>query len=87
LNLVEGKVMLILVFDAEGIILHSWVLPGQIAGGQYYVRVLRRDFRNAIGKKRPNFSGERKWFLLQENSRPRTAKVAMYALTEIDGTH
>jgi hypothetical protein len=85
MNLVAGKVMLILFFDVKGIILQHRVTPGQTVSGQYYVTVLRKDFRNAIGKKRPDFAGK-KWFLLQDNARPHTAKVTMDALTEIGGT-
>jgi hypothetical protein len=54
-NLVAGKVMLILFFDAKGIIVQHRVTPGQTASGQCYVTVLRRDFRNVIKKKSPNF--------------------------------
>jgi transposase len=42
------------------------------------------DFRNAAGKM-PDFS-RKKWFLLQDNARPHTAKAVMDALTEIGGT-
>jgi hypothetical protein len=51
-----GKVMLILFFDAKGIILQHWVPPGQTVSGQCYATVLRRDFRNAIRKERRDFS-------------------------------
>jgi histone-lysine N-methyltransferase SETMAR len=75
--------MFILFFDAKGIILQHWVPPGQTVSGQYYATVLRRDFRNMIRKGR---TFPEKWFLLQDNARPHTAKVAMDALTEIGGT-
>jgi histone-lysine N-methyltransferase SETMAR len=59
-------------------------LQGKLLVGNY-TTVLRRNFRNAIRKERPDFSGK-KWFLLQDNARPHTAKVAMDALTKIGGT-
>jgi histone-lysine N-methyltransferase SETMAR len=85
MNPSADKIMLILFFDAKGIILQHWVPPGQTVSGQYYATILRTDFINALRKKRPDFSGK-KWFLLQDNARPHTAKVAMDALIEIGGT-
>jgi histone-lysine N-methyltransferase SETMAR len=85
MNLTAGKVMLILFFNAKGLILQHLVPPGQTVSGQYYAIVLRRDFRNAVRKKRPDFS-RKKLFLLQDNARPLMAKVAMDVLTEIGET-
>jgi hypothetical protein len=52
MNPFGGKVMLIL-FNTRWIILQHWVPPGQTFSGEYYTTVLRRDFRNAVRKKRP----------------------------------
>jgi hypothetical protein len=59
MNLAGGKVMLILFFDTKEIILHQWLPPRQTLSGQYYATVLGgRGSRNAIWKKRPDFSGK-----------------------------
>lgn len=73
------------LFDAKGIILQHWVFPQQIISGEYYATVLKWDFRNAIRKKRRDFLGK-KWFLIQDNARPHTAKEAMNELTKVSGT-
>jgi len=77
-SLLVGKVMLLLFFDAHGMILQNWVPRGQTVNSDYYANVLKTHLCGAMRKKRPD--------LLQDNARPHTAAVALAALTEIDGT-
>jgi histone-lysine N-methyltransferase SETMAR len=84
-SLSTGKVMLLLFFDAHGMILQHWVPRGQTVNGAYYANVLRTDLRGAMRKKRPDLL-KNQWFLLQDNARPHIAAVALAALNEIGGT-
>ena len=85
LSLSAGKVMLLLLFDAHGMILQHWVLRGQTVNGYYYADVLKTHLCGAMREKRPNLL-KKQWFLLQDNDRPHIAAVALAALTEICGT-
>jgi len=84
-SLSEGKVTLLLFFDAHWMILQHWVPRGQTVNGDYYVNVLKTHLRGATRKKRPDLL-KKKWFLLLDNARPHIAAVALEALTEIGGS-
>jgi len=53
--------------------------------GDYYAYVLKTHLRRAMWKKRPDLL-KKKWFLLQNNTRPHIAAVALAALAEFGGT-
>jgi histone-lysine N-methyltransferase SETMAR len=78
-SLSAGKVMLLLFFDAHGLILQQWVPRGQTVNGYYYANVVRTHVRGAMRKKRPSLL-KKKWFLPQDNARPHIATVALAAL-------
>jgi len=77
--------MLLLFFDAYGMILKHWVPCGQTVNGDYYANVLNTHLRGAMRKKRPNLL-KKQWFLVKDNARPHIAAVPLAALTEIGGT-
>jgi len=77
--------MLLLFFDAHGMILQHLVPRGQTVNGDYYVNVLETYLRGAMRKKRPDLL-KKQCFLLEDNARPHTAAVALAAVTKISGT-
>ena len=78
ISLSVGKVMLLLFFDAHGMIL-------QTVNGDYYANFLKTNLRGAMRKKRPDLL-KKQWFLLQDNARPHIAAVALVVLTNWDST-
>ena len=76
--------MLLLFFDAHGIILQHWAPHGQKVKGNYYANILKSHLRGAMRKKRRDFLNEKGLF--QDNAQPHIAAVALTALTEIGGT-
>ena len=77
--------MLLLFFDASGMILQHWVPRGQTVNGDHYANVLKTHLCGAMKKKRPELL-KKQWFLLQDNAWPHIAAVALVALAEIGGT-
>ena len=53
-SLSAGKVMLLLFFDAHGMILQRWVPRGQTVNGDYFANVLKTHLRGAMRQKRPD---------------------------------
>jgi len=84
-SLSADEVMLLLFFDAHGMTLQHWLPRGQTVKGDYYANVLKTHLCGAMRKKRLDLL-KKQWFLLQDNTWPRIAAVALAALTEIGGT-
>ena len=50
--------MILLFFDAHGMILQHWVLREQTVNGDYYSNVLKTHLRGAMRKKKTGFAQE-----------------------------
>ena len=79
--------MLLLLFDAHGMILQHWVPRGQTLNGDYYTIVLKTHLHGAMRekKKRPDLL-KKQWLSLQDDARPHIVAVILAALTETGGT-
>lgn len=71
----EKKLMLIVFFDARGLIYQHWVPRGQTINSSYYVEVIRRFLRH-LGIKRPDYK-TCDWFFHQDNARPHVSRETM----------
>jgi len=66
------KTMIIIFFDARGIIHHEFVLQGQMVNQEVYISVLRH-MHEALRRHRPDLWASGQWTLLHNNARPHTA--------------
>ena len=74
------KAMLIVFFDAKGIVHHEYVHPGQTVTGKFYVQVLQRP--NArVNRVRPEIKNS--WRLHHDNAPAHTAAVTAAILTKL----
>jgi len=72
--------MLIVFFDAKGIVHHEYVHPGQTVTGKFYVQVLQRP--NArVNRVRPEIKNS--WRLHHDNAPAHTAAVTAAILTKL----
>ena len=63
------KVMLIVFFDINGIIMIEWVPQGQTVNQHYYIETLKK-LRERVRKKRTNLWSNNSWLLHQNNNAP-----------------
>lgn len=61
------KVMLLVFFDAEGLVHHEYLPEGTTVNQTYYIEVLKR-VRDAIRRKRPEMWRSGDWFLHHDNA-------------------
>jgi hypothetical protein len=66
------KTMIIIFFDARGIVRHEFVPQGQTVNQEIYISVLRR-MREALRRRRPDLWTSGQWTELHDNARPHTA--------------
>ena len=66
------KIMLISVFDANGIVHKEFVPPGKTVNQQFYLKVLKR-LRDSVRKKLPEVWSSGDWFLHHDNAPAHTA--------------
>jgi len=75
------KTMIIVFFDARGIVHHEFVPQGQTVNQEVYISVLRR-MREALGHRCPDLWASGQWTLLHDNVRPHTALSVSRFLTK-----
>jgi len=75
------KTMVMVFFDARGIVHHEFVLQGQTVNQEVYISVLR-CMRKALRHRRPDLWGSGQWTLLHHNARPHTALSVSRFLTK-----
>ena len=79
------KTMIIVFFDARGIVHHEFVPQGQTVNQEVYISVLRR-MREALRRRRPDLWAFGQWTLLHDNARPHTALSVSRFLTKSNVT-
>ena len=72
-NPTKVKVMVILVYDCDGVILTHTVPPRQTVNAQYYCNFLEHNFRPALRKKRRHVL-QNAPIILHDNARPHAAQ-------------
>ena len=75
------KTMIIVFFDARGIVHHEFVPQGQTVNQEVYISVLR-SMREAVRRRRPDLWASGQWNLLHDNARPHTALSVLRFLTK-----
>ena len=75
-----GKVLLVVFWDSEGVILAEYLRRGETVTGNYYAGVLRRLREAVLQKRRGKIS--RHVLLLQDNAPAHTAKLSKDAAAE-----
>jgi len=73
--------MIIIFFDARGIVHHEFVPQGQTVNQEVYISVLRH-MREALRRCRPDLWASGQWTLLHDNARPHTALSVSRFLTK-----
>ena len=68
-----GKVMVVVFFDAEGVLYHRYLGVGETITADLYTDILK-SLVDAVRRKRPDLRNQG-WMLLHDNARPHTAKV------------
>jgi len=72
--------MLIVFFDAKGIVHHEYVPPGQTVTGKFYVQVLQR-LNARVNRVRPEIKNS--WRLHHDNAQAHTAAVTAAILAKL----
>ena len=75
------KTMIIVFFDARGIVHHKFVPQGPTVNQEVYITVLRH-MREALQRRRPDLWESGQWTLLHNNARPHTALSVSRILTK-----
>ncbi|UYV70135.1 hypothetical protein LAZ67_7001931 [Cordylochernes scorpioides] len=61
------KVLLTVLFDCRGVVLHEFLPQGRTVNKEYYLEVMR-NLREAIRQKRPDFWKNKNWLLHHDNA-------------------
>ena len=77
--------MIIVFFDARGIVVQEFVPQGQTINQEVYISVLRH-MREALRRRHPDLWTSGQWTLLHDNARPHTALSVSRFLTKHDVT-
>jgi histone-lysine N-methyltransferase SETMAR len=73
--------MLIISFDASGILHKEFVPPGQTVNQQFYLKLLKR-LRDSVRKKRPEMWSSGDWFLHHDIAPAHTALSVQHFLAK-----
>jgi hypothetical protein len=74
--------MIIVFFDARGIVHREFVWQGQTVNQEVYISVLRRMREALRRRRRPDLWASGQWTLLHDNARPHTALSVSRFLTK-----
>ena len=77
----KTKTMIIVFYNARGMVHHEFVPQGQTVNQEVYISILRR-MREALRRRRPDLWASGQWTLLHENARPHTALSVSRFLTK-----
>ncbi|GFS99634.1 mariner Mos1 transposase [Trichonephila clavipes] len=75
------KVMLIVFFDADGIVHHEYAPQGQKMSKEFYLNVMRK-LREAVRRKRPVLWVSSRWMLHHDGAPAHTANLVQQFLTK-----
>ncbi|GFX17049.1 uncharacterized protein TNCV_4265751 [Trichonephila clavipes] len=73
--------MLIVFFDADGIVHHEYSPQGQTVNKEFYLDVMRR-LREVVRRKRPVLWASPRWMLYHDGAPARTANLVQKFLTK-----
>ncbi|GFW49551.1 uncharacterized protein TNCV_2843321 [Trichonephila clavipes] len=77
----QSSVMLIVFFDADGIVHHKYGPQGQTVNKEFYLDVMRR-IREAVRRKRPVLWASSRWMLHHDGAPAQTANLVQPFLTK-----